>query len=252
MDDLHITLDAGRLTVRFNRPGALNALTPPMLQQAVERVEAAAHDPQIRVVVVTGEGRAFSSGADISADSATTLTLDLGNALVRAVVHSPKPVVAAVNGLAAGIGATIALACDLQVTRASAYFLLAFANIGLMPDGGATTIVPAAIGRARASRMALLAERVPAAQALEWGLISHVVGDDTFDDELTAVVDRLASGPPLAYARTKAAIAAATLPDLDAAHTLEREGQLELLRTVDFAEGTAAFRERRPAKFEGR
>ena len=253
--DLETSLADGRLTVRFTRPQALNALTPQMLDDAAERIRAAATDPQVRVVVVTGEGRAFCSGADIVADrgdaAGTTATLDGANALVHAIVHCPKPVVAAVNGLAAGVGATVALSCDLHVVRRSAYLLLAFANIGLMPDGGATAIVPAAIGRARASRMALLAERIPAAQALEWGLVSHVADDDAFDDEVAALVDKLAAGPTLAYGRAKAAIVAATLGTLDQAHALERVGQVALFGTADFAEGTAAFRERRPARFAG-
>ena len=252
--DLDISLDAGRLTVRFTRPQALNALTAAMLEQAAERVRAAATDPEVRVVVVTGEGRAFCSGADIVADrndAGITATLDGANALVHAIVHCPKPVVAAVNGLAAGVGATIALSCDLHVVRSSAYLLLAFANIGLMPDGGATAIVPAAVGRARASRMALLADRIPAPQALEWGLVSHVADDDAFDDEVAALVQKLATGPTLAYGRAKAAIVAATLGTLDQAHALERVGQVALFATADFAEGTAAFRERRTANFTG-
>ena len=254
--DLEILLDGGRLIVRFSRPKALNALTADMLATAADRVRAASIDPEIRVVVVTGAGRAFCSGADISAEhdsgGDTTATLDAGNALVNAIVHSPKPVVAAVNGLAAGMGATIVLACDLQVMRDSAYLLLAFANIGLMPDGGATALVPAMIGRARASRMSLLGERIPAAQALDWGLVTHVAEDDAFDDELEKVVGKLANGPTRAYAHTKAALTAATLAGLDQAHALERAGQVELFDTHDFAEGTAAFRDRRTAEFQGR
>ncbi|WP_375483677.1 enoyl-CoA hydratase [uncultured Jatrophihabitans sp.] len=253
LDDLEVLLDAGRLVLRFNRPDALNALTPGMLEKAADRIHAASGDPEIRVVVITGIGRAFSSGADIG-DGGTdvTGTLDGANHLVHAIVHSAKPVVAGVNGLAAGVGATIALSCDLQVVRGSAYLLLAFANIGLMPDGGATAIVPAAIGRARASRMALLGERIPAAQALEWGLVSHVADDDAYDNELEALVAKLANGPTLAYGRTKAALADATLAGLDAAHTTERAGQLALFDTADYVEGTAAFRERRTAEFHGR
>ena len=258
MADVHSRVDAGRLVVRWNRPQSLNALTPDMLDEAARQVRAAGKDDGIRVVVVTGAGRAFCSGADMATDQESPsgevdpATLDSANALVLEIVRCPKPVVAAINGLAAGVGATIALSCDLQVARSTAYLLLAFANIGLMPDGGATAIVPAMIGRARASRMALLGERVPAQQALDWGLITHVAQDETFDDELAAVVDKLAAGPTQAYAQTKAAITAAVLDGLERAQARERTGQLELLAAADFAEGRAAFRERRPAEFRGR
>ena len=156
------------------------------------------------------------------------------------------------NGLAAGIGATIALACDLVVAGRSSYFLLAFVNIGLMPDGGATALVPAAIGRARAARMAMLGERIPAEQALEWGLISHVTDDEDFDEEVAAVTQRLATGATRAIARTKAALRETGLALLHHAHAVERRGQLELFESADFAEGVAAFREKRTARFEGR
>ena len=178
--------------------------------------------------------------------------LDEANRLVAAVVACPKPVVAGVNGLAAGVGATIALSCDLVMARASSYVLLAFANIGLMPDGGATAVLPAAIGRVRASRMALLAERIPAQQAFDWGLVSHVVDDDAFDAELEALLATLASGPTLAYARTKAALAASTLALLEQAQRIESDGQAELFDSADVAEGIAAFQEKRRPRFTGR
>jgi enoyl-CoA hydratase/carnithine racemase len=254
---LQVALDGAALRLTFDRPNTLNALTVELMEAATARVEKAATDNAVRVVVLTGAGRAFSSGADLgdpndAAKAPTIRTLDAANGLVRAITRVPKPVVAAVNGLAAGVGCTIALSCDLAVTRQSAYFLLAFANIGLMPDGGATALVPTAIGRARAARMAMLGERVPAAKALDWGLISHVVDDEAFEGEVKAVVERLAQGPTRAYAKTKAAVNAATLGLLEQAHRLERAGQLELFATEDFAEGVRAFYERRPARFQGR
>lgn len=250
-----MSIENGVLTVRFARPESLNSLTAPVLIAATEQVRAAAADRSVRAVLITGEGRAFSSGADLGAEIDATngnATLLAANALVIAIVELPKPVVAAVNGLAAGVGATIALACDLVIAKASSYFLLAFTNIGLMPDGGATALVPTAIGRARAARMALLGERIAAQTALDWGLISHVVADEDFDAEVAAVVAKLAAGPTLAYARTKAALAASTLTTLRLAHEIEEAGQNELFATADLAEGVAAFRERRAARFEGR
>jgi enoyl-CoA hydratase/carnithine racemase len=242
------------LRVTFTRPDVLNALTPTMLAEATRAIGEAGHDDGVRAVLLTARGRAFSSGADLGGSDDTerkTAVLDEANALVAAIVACPKPVVAGVNGLAAGVGATIALSCDLVVARASSYVLLAFANIGLMPDGGATAILPAAIGRVRASRMALLAERIPAAQAFEWGLISHVVDDDAYEQQLEDLLARLAGGPTLAYARTKAALGASTLALLEQAQRLERDGQIELFDSSDVTEGVAAFRERRRPNFTG-
>jgi enoyl-CoA hydratase/carnithine racemase len=243
------------LTVRFSRPETLNALTAQAMLTAAEAFASASADPAVRVVLLTGSGRAFSSGASLAEDTMSDTaveTLDAANVLVAAIVATSKPVVAAVNGLVAGVGATIALACDLVVMKQSGYLLLAFANIGLMPDGGATAIVPAAIGRARAARMALLAERVPAQTAFDWGLVSHVVADEEFDASVGQITARLADGPTQAYAQTKRALNAATLALLEQAHRLEYDGQLALFDTEDFAEGVAAFRERRPAVFRGR
>lgn len=245
-------------TVRFARPDALNALDIPALDAAADALEQAAADPAVRVVVLAGEGRAFCVGADIAGmepgdgDGAVDRSLAAVHRVITSVAEAPKPVVAVVHGPAAGVGASFALACDLVVAAESAYFLLAFANIGLMPDGGATALVAAAVGRARAMRMALLAERLPAPTAFEWGLVSHVVADDALDATVADLVAKLAAGPTGSYARTKAAVRAAALGQLQDALIRERTGQGELVATADFAEGVAAFRERRPARFTGR
>lgn len=249
-------VSSGVLRISFDRPDALNALSGPLLDTVSGLITEAAEDASVRVILLTGAGRAFSADADLGVDGIggdrAVATLDAANSLVSTIVSSPRPVVAAVNGLAAGVGATIALACDLTVVRRSAYFLLAFANVGLMPDGGATAIVPAAIGRARVARLAFLAEKLPAADAYEWGLISHLCEDNEFDDVVADVVGRLASGPTAAYARTKEALRQTTVGQLASAQARERDGQLELFATADFAEGVTAFRERRPARFVGR
>jgi enoyl-CoA hydratase len=212
--------------------------------------------PGVRVVVMTGAGRAFSSGADLSTrkdpDYARGAdTVDAVNRLVRAVRAVPKPVVAAVNGPAVGGGCSLALAADFTVACESAYFLLSFTNLGLMPDAGATALVPTAVGRARAARMAMLAERIPAPLAAEWGLITHVTSDGDFDSEVKQLTELLANGPTAAYAQIKQAMNATTLAQLEQALEIERSAYSVLTRTTDFAEGIAAFLQKRAPKFSG-
>jgi len=243
--------DGAVLRLALARPRRLNALGTEGLDELADQVGAAAVDDRVRVVLLTGEGRAFCAGADLGTVVDVT-TVEAANRAVLALRRIGKPVVAAVNGAAAGVGCSLALACDLVIAKRSAYFLLAFAGIGLMPDGGATALVPAAVGRARAMRMALLGERIPADLAAAWGLIGTVVDDDVFDDEVASVTARLAAGPPLAYERIKQAVNEASLPHLTRALETERTGQGELLGSQDFAEGAAAFRERREPKFTGR
>ena len=244
------------LHLTFNRPHTLNALTAQLLDSAAEVIEAASDDPAVRVVVVTGTGRAFSSGADLllRADPIFTGgpdTIEAVNRLVRVLRTVPKPVVAAVNGPAVGGGCSIALAADLILARESAYFLLSFTDVGLMPDAGATALVPAAIGRARATRMAMLAERIPAPLAVEWGLITRAIPDEDFDAEVRRLTARLANGPTVAYAQTKRALNATTLALLEQAFAIERTGQAALTQTADFAEGLAAFVQKRAPGFSG-
>jgi len=244
------------LHVRFNRPATLNALTEPMLLQAAAAVEAAGSRPEVRVVQLGGVGRAFSAGADISGIEpgrpGGTSTLDAANRLVRAIRDVPKPVVASVQGLVAGVGCSIVLAADLAVAGESSYLLFAFAGIGLMPDGGATALLPAAVGGARASRLALLGERIEARRAEQWGLLSHCVPDDDLATEVARLVAQLAAGPTNAYAAAKRAFNATALAGLDTAFDVERELQVGLFATDDFAEGVAAFRAKRPPRFTGR
>ncbi len=184
------------LRITFDRPERLNSVTAEILHAAAEAVENA-DDSGARVIVLTGSGRAFSSGADVSPDGSPPGldTLDAANRLVLAIVKSPVVVVAAVNGIAAGVGCSIALAADLAIAKESAGFMLAFTKIGLMPDGGASMLVPAAIGRARAARMALLAEKVSATTAAEWGLIAEVVADDDFAARVDGLVDPAGGRP---------------------------------------------------------
>ena len=250
--------EGAALWITLNRPERLNAVTAELLDDLADLVTEAAADDAVRVVVLAGAGRAFSSGADLGggagldpANPPGTHTLAAAERVIQALRAAPQPVIAAVRGAAAGVGCSLALACDLVLTAEDAYFLLAFTAIGLMPDGGASALVPAAIGRARAMGMALVPERVPAAQALAWGMIYRTVPGDALDAEVLALAGRLAAGAPRALAATKAAVNAATLGGLDAALARELAGQSALLRTADFAEGVAAFGARRPPRFTG-
>jgi 2-(1,2-epoxy-1,2-dihydrophenyl)acetyl-CoA isomerase len=248
----------GRLTL--NRPETLNAWTGQFGGEMKQVIEGEAADDSVRAVLVTGAGRGFSSGADLKAgfepaddgmpDIKTELH-DLYHPVITGVRRLPKPVVAAVNGPAVGIGCSLALACDLIMAGESAYFGLAFVNIGLMPDGGSTAFVPPAVGRARAFQMALLGERVSSEQALDWGLVNWVHPDDRLMDEAEALAEKLAAGPTRSYASSKRALNQFIYGDLDAQLDLEAELQHALGRSKDFIEGAAAFVEKREPAFSG-
>jgi 2-(1,2-epoxy-1,2-dihydrophenyl)acetyl-CoA isomerase len=248
----------GRLTL--NRPETLNAWTSEFGSELLQVVEGEAADDSVRAVLVTGAGRGFSSGADLKAgfdpaeDGMPNIRKELHEIYHPAIAglkRLPKPVVAAVNGPAVGIGCSLALACDLIMAAESAFFGLAFVNIGLMPDGGSTAFVPPAVGRARAFQMAMLGERIPAPQALDWGLVNWVYPDDRLMDEAEVLVGRLAAGPTRSYAASKRALNQFIYGDLDAQLDLEAELQHALGRTRDFFEGTAAFVEKRAPAFSG-
>jgi enoyl-CoA hydratase len=253
IDDLTVSLDDGVLVVTMNRPDSLNSLTAEMLHTIGAALERAATDPAVRVVRLGGAGRGFSSGAGISADDHANPDLDdtlaAANRAVRSIVELPQPVVSVVQGPAAGVGVSLAIAADVILASEKAYFLLAFTKIGLMPDGGASALVAASIGRTRAMRMALLAERLSAADALAAGLVSAVHSADDLEAEVNAVLETLKSGPAVALRKTKQAVNAATLTELDGAIERETDGQTSLLSSHDFREGTQAFQQRRPAEF---
>ncbi|MBA3524336.1 MAG: enoyl-CoA hydratase/isomerase family protein, partial [Geodermatophilaceae bacterium] len=217
----------------------LNALSLPMLEAFAGAVVAYAADATVRVIVVRGNGRAFCSGAELGEPLPTAGTVDVANRAVTALLNAPQPVVCAVDGPAAGVGCSIAMAGDLVVAAESAYFLLSFAALGLMPDGGATALTTLAVGPARARRMALLGERVTAAEALAAGMASEVVADGEFDDRVEEIAARLRAGPPRAHAETKAAMNAVHADLITAAMVRERAGQERLLASADFAEGVA-------------
>jgi 2-(1,2-epoxy-1,2-dihydrophenyl)acetyl-CoA isomerase len=248
----------GRLTL--NRPETLNAWTADFGRELKQVVEGEAAEESVRAVLVTGAGRGFSSGADLKAgfepaeDGMPDIEKELHelyHPVIAGIRRLPKPVVAAVNGPAVGIGCSLALACDLVMAAESAFLGLAFVNIGLMPDGGSTAFVPPAVGKARAFQMALLGERVPAPEALEWGLVNWVYPDGALMDEANALVERLAAGPTRSYASSKRALNQSIYGDLDGQLDLEAELQHALGRSKDFLEGTAAFVEKRDPAFAG-
>ncbi|RYE43900.1 MAG: enoyl-CoA hydratase [Hyphomicrobiales bacterium] len=247
------SVDDGLLRVTLNRPTRMNAVTADSLDAVAVTFESHAGDPSVRAAVLTGTGRAFCTGADLAAEKTSgppsAATIDAANRAVAAIRAFPRAVVGAVNGPAAGVGVSLALACDLTVATESSYFLLAFTKVGLMPDGGATALLAASIGRARALKMALLAERLPAHEALASGLIADVYPDAEFTDTVETLARRLTSGPADAFRWTKDAVNEATLTELGNAFARERKGQLELLTSAGFEEGIAAFLEKRPAMF---
>lgn len=254
VDGLEVGVADGVLSLTLNRPDSLNSLTATMLNGVADALDNAATDPQVRVVRLAGAGRGFSSGAGISADDQAKKTggltvLDAANRAIRSIVAFPHPVVAVVQGPAAGVGASLALACDVVIASDKGYFMLAFTKIGLMPDGGASALVAAAVGRIRAMRMALLADKIHADEAFQAGLVTAVYPADELDAEVDKVVDKLSRGPVVALAKTKDAINSSTLTELEAALEREHAGQAALLRRTDYREGIKAFQERRAATF---
>jgi len=261
MSDAHIVTERrGDVAIlRINRPERMNAMS----SQTVAELHTALKElGSARSVLLTGGDSAFSSGADLASgdpvpsdDNGPDLgaTLERGyNPLLLALRDLPVPAVAAVNGPAAGVGCSLALACDLIVAGDNAYFLQAFTRIGLVPDGGSAFLLTSGAGKARAMEAMLLAEKIPAHKALDWGLINRVVPDGEVEETALALATKLAFGPTLALGRTRQAAWSALQSSFEAHLDLERRDQRDAGRTADFAEGVAAFLEKRPAKFEGR
>ena len=254
---VELDTDAGVATVTLNRPDALNALTVPMKQALLAAFRRLEREKPIRAVVLTGAGRAFCAGQDLRErlePGAAPLGVEVReryNPIIRAMRGLPKPIVAAINGVAAGAGASLAMASDIRIASEAASFALAFGRVGLVPDSGATWFLPRLVGAARAAELALLNDPVSATDALRLGLVGRVVPADQLAVEAKALAARLAAGAPKAMALTKRALDAAWDHDLDAA--LEYEAHLQDIagRTKDHAEGMAAFMAKRPPRFSG-
>lgn len=249
----------GVATFTLNRPDVLNSCNRPMIAELLDALGAAAVDGAVRAVLLTGAGRAFCAGQDLAeaVPPDPEPTPDIGeivegyNRLILAIRGIEKPVVCAVNGVAAGAGANIALACDLVLAADSATFIQAFARIGLVPDNGGTFFLPRLIGMARATSLAMLADRLPAARAAEWGLIHAVVSAAALMDEARALAEHLAAQPTRALGLVKRALNASWDNDLATQLRLERDLQREAAATADFTEGVRAFQQKRPPHFVG-
>jgi 2-(1,2-epoxy-1,2-dihydrophenyl)acetyl-CoA isomerase len=262
LETVNVTVRQGVATVELNRPQALNAWNHQLGADLLSALRGVAQDDAVRAVVVTGAGRGFSSGADLKdvsggqttpegrPDVYSTLT-ERYHPIMRAVREMPKPVIAAVNGPAVGIGCSLALCCDLILAAESAYFLLAFVNIGLVPDGGSSLFVPTRVGFARATELSMLGERLPAPRALEWGLINRVVPDEALAEEVAALAARLAAGPTRSYVGTKRQLNNWLYARMGEQLELEAQIQQEMAGSDDFLEGAIAFVEKRPARFSG-
>ena len=244
-------------TVTLARPEALNALDRPMKAALLAALRRIDRDPAIRVVILTGEGRAFCAGQDLKepfGGEHPTLedeVRDRYNPLILAVRRLSKPVIGAINGVAAGAGCSLAFACDLRIAAENASFVLAFGRIGLVPDSGASWFLPRLVGSARAAELALIGDPLSAADAERLGVVSRVVAGDTLLAEAQSLAARLAAGSPRAMALTKRALAFAETVTLEQALANEASLQGIAGRSADHAEGLAAFREKRPPRFTG-
>ena len=257
-ETIRVERDGPLTTITLNRPERLNAMPPKMAHE----IGQAFYDlGDSRAVLITGEGKGFCSGADLAARGSENALTGKGgshealsnhyNPAVSHLIRAEVPVICAVNGPAAGVGCSLALAADFTIAGRSAYFLQAFVNIGLVPDGGSTWLLARAIGRARATRMMMLGEKISAQQAEEWGLIYKCVDDDALMDEARGLAEKLANGPTLAYAQMKRNIATALDGSLQQVLMAEAEAQRIAGATADAREGGKAFLEKRKAEFRG-
>jgi 2-(1,2-epoxy-1,2-dihydrophenyl)acetyl-CoA isomerase len=258
MTDLRLEVEDAIATVTLDRPAALNALTIPMKEALLQAFGTIAADRDIRAVVLTGAGRAFCAGQDLREErqepDAPPLDVELHERyipIVRAMRALDQPIVGAVNGVAAGAGASLAFACDIRLAAPEASFILAFGRIGLVPDSGATWFLPRLVGAAKAAELALTTDPLSAADAERFGLVAKVVPGDALAGEARAMAERLAALAPGALAATKHALDLAWSLDLDAAMSNEARLQGLAGASADHAEGMTAFLEKRPPRFTG-
>lgn len=257
-ETIRYELDEGVATITLNRPQRLNAFNDEMIRETTDAVRQAGRDAAVRCLVMTGEGRAFSSGQDLADVQAQADGFSIGehlrtgyNRLITQIVTLEKPVIGAINGVAAGAGCGVALACDLRIAADSASFIVVFSKVGLIPDSGTTWLLPRLIGYARAYEMAVMADPVGAEKALQWGLVNDVVPAAQLPEITLAWARRLAKGPTVAFGLTRRAMVRAS--GLTLTEALDYEAMLQEVagRTADNREGVTAFLEKRQPQFRG-
>ncbi|QNE39627.1 2-(1,2-epoxy-1,2-dihydrophenyl)acetyl-CoA isomerase [Hymenobacter sp. NBH84] len=256
-DSLHFSLNAGVATLRLNRPDVFNSINKPLALALQDQLQACQQDESVRAVVLTGTGRAFCAGQDLAEitgpdrPEVSEIVERHYNPIVELIRNLEKPVVAAVNGVAAGAGANLALACDVVVAKESASFIQAFSKIGLIPDSGGTYFLSRLVGQQRASALMMLGDKVGAAEAVQMGMIYKAFADDAFDEEVTKLTQKLAALPTRALAYTKQLLNLSSTNDLTQQLRAEADYQLRAGHTADYQEGVAAFMEKRQPVFKG-
>lgn len=252
------SVNDGVATIRLNRPHTLNAFTDAMIRETTAAFKQAERDQSVRCIILTGTGRGFSSGQDLGDTQAREADETIGDhlrhtyhRLIKQMTRLEKPIIGMINGIAAGAGCGVALACDLRIASDKASFMLAFSKIGLVPDSGTNWFLPRLIGYSRAYEMAITADKLPAAKALEWGLVNEVVPHEQLEEVTLAWANRFANGATKAYGLAKRAMYKSVGMSLDQA--LEYEAQLQDIagNTADFKEGVTAFLEKRKPEYKG-